>query len=155
MKSAVCLKGRTTNQSIATMAYGIYEKYLLFELYHCFLSCFTEASFEASLRVSHAQSLIVTCMITPSLLPHVRPSCGCLHGVGIKVPLLSHFRHSTNTTELTTLRLSRHDNRQSLPYRQTAIAYSLAYRLRPKGINANHGLQAHKQGHPEGCQVPR
>ena len=38
MKSAICLKGRTTNQSIATMAYGIYEKYLLFRLYYCFLT---------------------------------------------------------------------------------------------------------------------
>ena len=41
MKSAICLKGHTTNQSVATIAYGIYEKYLLFKLYHCFLSCFT------------------------------------------------------------------------------------------------------------------
>ena len=103
MKSAECLKGQTTNQGIAAMAYGIYEKYLLFKLYQCFLTCFTEASFEASLRVSHVQLLVVTCMITPSLLPRVQPSCGCLAGVGIKVPLLSQFHDSTNTTELNTL----------------------------------------------------
>lgn len=40
-KSVICLKGHATNQSIATIAYGIYEKYLLFKLYDCFLSCFT------------------------------------------------------------------------------------------------------------------
>lgn len=38
MKSAECLKGQTTNQGIAAMAYGIYEKYLLFKLYQCFLA---------------------------------------------------------------------------------------------------------------------
>jgi hypothetical protein len=105
MKSAVCVKGHTTNQCSAAMAHGIYEKYLLFKLYQCFLTCFTEASLRASLRVSYAHLLVVTCMITPSLLPRVRPSCGCLAGVGIKAPLLSQLHDSTNTTELNTLRL--------------------------------------------------
>jgi hypothetical protein len=85
------------------MAYGIYEKYILFKLYHCFLTCFTEALPEASLRVSHVHLLVVTCTITPSLLPRVQPACGCPRCVGIKVTLLSHFYDSTNTTELNTL----------------------------------------------------
>jgi len=41
MKSAICLKDHIIYQSIATTAYGIYEKYLVFKLYQCFLSRFT------------------------------------------------------------------------------------------------------------------
>ena len=41
MESVVCCQGHTSNQTIITIVYGIYEKYLLFKLYHCFLTCFT------------------------------------------------------------------------------------------------------------------
>jgi hypothetical protein len=103
MKSAKCFKGHTNQPEHCYNGIWHLREVSPLQLYQCFLTCFTEASFEASLRVSHVQLLVVTCMITPSLLPRVQPACGCLRGVGIKIPLLSHFCDSTNTTELNTL----------------------------------------------------
>ena len=41
MESVVCFQGHTSNQTVITIVYGICEKYLLFKLYHCFLTYFT------------------------------------------------------------------------------------------------------------------
>lgn len=139
MKSAICVKGHTTNQSIATRTYGIYEKYLLFKLYHCFLSCFT-ASLIRSLTSRFTCSVARCHMHDYAIAPSSRAT-------GVRLPARRGNKSSAAfaLSQLHQHHRARHSAVVSPCQLLTICHHPLAraYHCRPKGIITNNGFQTH------------